>query len=203
MRSDLLFLRRKMKKIIFLQFILLLTVNLVCIAERRVIFNSEKQHYEVWNEETGELLIVIKSTEKRTIYREQHSNFFPYQQGWPVQTPSAVFYSYPPTIGDLTGDNKSEVYALTHWDGHYIYNYLGNIISTPNYGGLAAFEDIDFDGLNEIIGNQGLDAPNCTDFCGATVAKWNGIRLNGFPNPPNTAFVGTVVEDIDRDGNYE
>lgn len=190
-----------MKKLLYFSFILLLINNFFCFAERIVKYNPEKQHYEVWNKETGELIMVLGPTERETICQEKNINLFPYQQGWPVQTPSTVYE--PLTIGELIGDDYSEVFTLNHFNGYFIYDYLGNIIQTPDYGGIPAFKDIDFDGLNEIIGVQRWDAPFCTNGCGATVSKWDGTRLNGFPNPPNTGFIGAAIEDIDRDGNYE
>src|SRR4030042_2721589 len=89
---------------------------------------------------------------------------------------------------------------LAYWDGYFVYNFLGSVLSTPNYGGgIAAFVDFDFDKINEIIGYQRCPP----ELCGVTVRKYNGEKLNGFPNPPQTGFISTVVDDIDRDGNYE
>ncbi len=180
---------------------MVIEVSLSEESERRIFYNSEDGHYEV-KDEKGELITKIIKDDGcyYNINKNKRFNYYPYQEGWPVKTPSSIYR--PLTIGDLTGDEFKEIFALTYWHGRYIYDYLGNIICQPNARAIPAFKDFDFDGINEIIGGSG-GTPTCNAFCGATVLKWNGIELNGFPNPPNTGFVAATVEDIDRDGNYE
>lgn len=194
-----------MKRCKYIAVVALITISMIRMSNSdskksyNVVYNMEKSYYEVIDENTGVIKHLFPSNANYSLSKDKHINYFPYQEGWLVQTPSSASSKAPLTIGDLTGDNFSEVFARTYWDGAFVYDYLGNIISQSNWanwGYCSAFKDIDFDGINEIIGLHFNKA-------GAMVAKWNGVSLNGFPNPPETTFYGAVVEDIDRDGNYE
>ena len=172
----------------------------VCDAEEKLVNKEEDCYYKYYN--GRETMLKKKVCDQANIGKKVESPVnlsFPYQVGWPVEIPSSAWN--PLTVGDITGDGSVDLYVSTYWDNNFIFNKSGNIINHIDYGGdIAVFYDIDYDGVNEIIGNQGCEDING---CGVTVRKYDGWKLNGFPNPPKTEMFSSSVADIDRDGNYE
>jgi hypothetical protein len=188
-----------MKRIIII--ILMLFFNIIGYgsAEKRIIYNQDKNIYEVYNEK-GILTGIINNNKILSKKLDKNLILFPYQNGFPVQTLSACYYGI--SIGDLNGDNYKELYVNTEYNGNNIYDFSGNLLYNVNWGmWVPSIADIDFDGINEIIGSSGDICGNYA--CGITVRKLNGEELNGFPNPAGAYFYSNAIEDIDRDGNYE
>ncbi len=144
------------------------------------------------------------------INRKDYKNYFPYQEGYPVQIyrcnqgPLSTLDLYRQTFQK----RKKGVFIIVkdkYFKMHnFVYDQRGEVVATPDYGaGPPAYVDINFDGIDEIIAVQNCPQPWDCYGLGAVVARLNGWKLNGFPNPPNTHFVSPSIEDIDRDGNYD
>jgi len=190
------------KSFVFLMLFFIVSLHWINYGEIKIKYNEEKKVYEVWDEEKNILKNIIKDNlgkgDKKRI-----ANNFPYQMGWPIEMPTAVIS--PISIDDIDNDLTSESAFVCWGDSHglYLYSHLGLPEPTFNYLGIAfipSFEDIDIDGLKEIIGFHRIENDL---LLGIDAVDINSKQTNGFPNPPNVAFHSSAIEDLDRDGNME
>ena len=172
-------------------------IAVLSYASKEIIYNNEKGHYEVWDKEKHRIIGIIKGENFSSNRLKKNISTFPYQPGFPAQIPSGC--EGPLVIGDINADNYKDILAVTMWNDNFLFDYTGNLIRNINFGyRIPIFYDFNFDGINEIIGNE-----YCNGFCGITAKKYTGEKLSGFPNPPGTLLTSSSVVDIDRDGNEE
>jgi len=173
----------------------------LCFAHKEIIYNKDKGYYAVWEKEKKALVKIINNNCAYNNLKKREILTFPYQQGFPALLPYGM--EEPMNISDLDKDSKQELAFMTMIDGKmHLYSYLG----LPKQGWIdpllfwiATFGDINADGYLDIIGCHGEYGL----MLGAAAREINSEMINGFPNPPKTAFESSAVEDIDRDGNYD
>lgn len=185
--------------------IILITINLLCImlckADKRIVYNDQRKWYEIWHSERDRLVSIVYSDIIHEHNAKRNISFFPYQEGWPVLESHAVVTEL--NIYDLNNDTKKEIAFMDCFNGRMnLYSYLGYPLESwnpPIMSYVATFEDIDYDGVYEVIATEAGGGY----LFGAGVRRIDSSMLSGFPNPPDTAFNAASVADIDRDGNYE
>jgi len=141
-----------------------------------------------------------------------NDNYYPYQKGFPVETighNEAYMSVYELYDNNLRHICKEIVSLYTDYYNliceQVIYDCYGNLVAKPDdiLSLQYSYIDFNFDGLIEIIGSYCTKPGNDQVCYGAMVKRLDGFKLNGFPNPPKTAFAIPAVDDIDRDGNYD
>jgi len=184
---------RKMKrKIILLIFLTIFIVHNNCLADMKIIYNSEKGYYEVWDKKLNKLKTIIK--DKGYNMKELKVNSFPYQEGFPVLMPRGMEGTF--NICDANNDYKKELFIYLYLIKTYMLNYLGEVQDWGDMANeVATCGYIDNDNNLDIIGS----------FYGAAVRRYDGSMVEGFPYFPGhiIPFYSSSVEDIDRDGNNE
>ncbi len=182
------------RRLVLIIILLLIFLAEIAFAEKKIVYNSEKGYYEVWDTSKNKLIRIIRDNE-HSFSAKDVINVYPYQQGFPVLMPECMEADM--NICDVDNDNKQELLFMTHFDWKMnMLDYRG--IPKPNWENiimyyLPACGDIDNDGY--------LDVAACAN--GAIARRYDASIINGFPYPPDIGFFSLSIEDINKDGNYE
>jgi len=182
------------KQIILIIFIIILAIKGECGENKKIIYNSEKGYYELWDTRLNKLMRIIRNNS----YNNSSYNIskvkiaYPYQEGFPALMPYGMYESF--NICDVNNDNKKELFVNPEYSYLHMLNYLGEEQDWGEmYAYIATCGYIDNDKNLDIIGFNN----------GVVVRRYDGSMIEGFPYFRKLDFYSSSIEDIDRDGNNE